>query len=95
MNLQFDQILVWLAVGLFAGSITGAVMTRRRGGFGVVMNLAVGLAGAAIGGLLFGLLGIDLGLGSVAVSFDDLVAAVCGAVVFLIMLRWVRRRGLR
>jgi hypothetical protein len=36
----------------------------------------VGLIGAAVGGFLFDLFQIDLGLGELAISFEDLFAAL-------------------
>ena len=90
MNLPFDQVVVWLIIGALAGSLTGMIVTRRKGGFGALTNLAVGLAGALIGGLLFSVLNVDLGLGTIAVSLEDLVAAICGSLVFLVVLRWFR-----
>ena len=47
-------------------------------GSGWWTNLGVGLIGAAVGGFFFNLFGIDLGLGELAISFQDLVAAFVG-----------------
>ena len=75
MNITIGEIIVWLIVGGLAGSFTGAVITRKKAGFGRWMNLGVGLAGALIGGVIFDVLNIDLGLGELKVSFEDLIAA--------------------
>ena len=87
------QVLVWLVIGALAGSLAGLVVKRSRTGFGRRGNLVVGLFGALIGGALFELFGVDLGLGQVAVSLEDLVAAFVGALLFLVVVWFIRRRG--
>ena len=87
------QIIVWLIVGAIAGSLAGLIVKRTKQGFGWFTNLGIGLVGALIGGLLFRLFGIDLGLGAISVSLEDIVAALLGSIVFLIVLRLIRKRG--
>ena len=91
MNISVVQIIVWLIVGTLAGNLTGIVVKGRKSGFGRATNIAIGLVGALIGGSIFNLLGIDLGLGELAISFQDLVAAFLGSLVFLIAV-WLARR---
>jgi uncharacterized membrane protein YeaQ/YmgE (transglycosylase-associated protein family) len=83
MDMTISDLLVWLVVGLFAGSLAGLLVTRSRQGFGRLTNLGVGLAGALIGGFLFDALRIDLGLADISVSLQDLVAALIGSFLFL------------
>ncbi len=87
-----DELIVWLVVGALAGAFTGLVVKRHKRGFGALANLSLGLVGALIGGFLFKLLRLDLGLGRIAVSLDDLVAAFVGALIFLGLVRLLRRR---
>lgn len=94
MNISLDQIIVWLVVGAIAGSLAGLVVKRTKQGFGRFTNLGIGLVGALIGGVLFRVLRIDLGLGVISVSLEDIVAAFVGSIVFLILLRWIRKRRL-
>jgi uncharacterized membrane protein YeaQ/YmgE (transglycosylase-associated protein family) len=77
--------IVWmLLIGLVAGWLAG-VITKGRG-FGIVGDLVVGVIGALLGGFLFGLLGIGAwGL------VGRLLVATAGAVVFLFLLRFVKR----
>ena len=86
MNITFSQILVWLIVGALAGSFTGMLVKGSKKGFGIYTNLGIGLVGALLGGLLFKLFNINLGLGAIAVSFEDLIAASVGSLIFLGML---------
>ena len=92
MEITLSQIIVWLIIGAIAGSLTGLMVKRTRQGFGHLTNLGLGLVGAVIGGALFRLFGIDLGLGTISVSLEDIVAAFLGSVVFLLILRRIRKR---
>jgi len=78
-----DQLIVWIVVGLLGGGLAGALMTWERGGFGLLRNLLVGLAGALIGGLFFRLFGIWSGLDKIAISLRDVVAAFFGSLMVL------------
>jgi uncharacterized membrane protein YeaQ/YmgE (transglycosylase-associated protein family) len=85
------QVLVWMVIGGLVGSLVGTLVKRDRKGFGRRGNLIIGLFGALIGGALFELLGIDLGLGDVSVSLEDLVAAFVGALIFLVVVRVIQK----
>ncbi|MBM4042688.1 MAG: GlsB/YeaQ/YmgE family stress response membrane protein [Planctomycetes bacterium] len=82
-----SQIVSFLLVGALAGSLVGALVMRKRSGFGFGLNLFVGLVGALIGGGLFSLLHINLGLlGKIEVNLEDLIAAFAGALILLLLL---------
>ncbi len=83
MNVTASQIIVWLIVGALAGSLTGVVVKGTKKGFGPFTNLGIGLVGALIGGSIFRAFNIDLGLGDLAISFQDLLAAFLGSLIFL------------
>ena len=57
-------ILAWLIIGAVAGWLAGLVM--KGSGFGLLVDIVVGIVGAFIGGWLSGLLGISLGGGLIA-----------------------------
>ena len=63
------ELLWWILIGLVAGFLAGKVM--RGGGFGILINILVGIAGAFLGGWVFGLLGLAFGgiIGSLVVAF--------------------------
>ncbi len=74
-----------ILVGLIAGWLAGQVM--KGGGYGVLMDIVLGLLGGIIGGWVFGSLGIWPGggiVGSIAVSF-------VGAVILVGLTRMLRR----
>ena len=85
------QLITWLIVGGLAGSLVGAILQRDKAGFGYWKNMAIGLVGALIGGLIFWLFHIDLGLAAVSISAEDLVAAIGGSFLFTLIL-WIVRK---
>ncbi len=96
MEVTISDLLVWLIVGLLAGSLAGLLVKRSKQGFGRLANLGLGLVGAVVGGFLFDLLRIDLGLANISISLQDIVAALVGSLLFLIALyfvnNWYRNR---
>jgi uncharacterized membrane protein YeaQ/YmgE (transglycosylase-associated protein family) len=48
-------LIWWLIVGGIAGWLAGKVM--KGGGFGVGMDIVIGIVGSVLGGWVFGLLG--------------------------------------
>ena len=78
------SLILFLVIGLVAGWLAGQVLKGR--GFGLIGDLIVGVIGAFLGGWLFSLLNISAGgiLGS-------LITAFVGAVVFLYLLRIIKR----
>ena len=88
---SLDQIVVWIIVGLIGGSVAGRLIAWDRRGFGLMRNLAVGLVGALIGGLVFRLFGLLPDLDKVSISLRDVVAAFAGSLVVLAAL-WAWQR---
>jgi uncharacterized membrane protein YeaQ/YmgE (transglycosylase-associated protein family) len=90
---SLDQLVVWIIVGLLGGSLTARLTRRERKGFGLLSNLALGLLGALIGGILFRLLGLLRGLDKVSISLRDVLAAVVGSLLILAARwLWIRMR---
>ena len=88
----FDQIIVWIVVGLIGGSLVGFMMTWERRGFGLPRNIAIGLAGAVIGGLLFRIFELFPALDRISISLRDVVAAVIGSLIVLAV-HWIWQRS--
>jgi uncharacterized membrane protein YeaQ/YmgE (transglycosylase-associated protein family) len=68
-------------------------MTFSKRGFGFWTNIAVGMLGALVGGLIFRLLHIDLGLGEIKITFEDLISAFVGSLLCIIAWRLIRRNA--
>ena len=69
-------LLMTLVIGGIAGWLAGNIL--RGGGFGLLINILLGIVGAVIGNYVFGLLGIMAGG-----SIGQLVAATIGALILL------------
>jgi len=78
-------ILAWLLIGAIAGWLAGVLV--KGGGFGVLVDIIVGIVGAFIGGWLAGILGIGVGGGMIA----SIITATIGAVVLLVIVRLIKR----
>jgi uncharacterized membrane protein YeaQ/YmgE (transglycosylase-associated protein family) len=91
MSATFGEILVWIIVGGLSGSLLGMLAKRSKEGYGRFRNVLLGMAGALVGGVLFNVLEIDLGLGDLSISFEDLIAAFVGSVVVLAIVWSVKR----
>ncbi|GLQ45752.1 hypothetical protein GCM10007862_08030 [Dyella lipolytica] len=79
------DILAWLIIGAIAGWLAGKLV--KGGGFGLLVDILVGIAGAFIGGWLSGVLGISLGAGWIA----SIITATIGAVILLFIVRLIKR----
>jgi uncharacterized membrane protein YeaQ/YmgE (transglycosylase-associated protein family) len=74
-------IIAWLVMGFIAGWLAGLVM--KGGGYGIVVDIIIGLVGAVIGGYVFGLLDIG-GLG----FLGSMVVAFLGACLLIMIVRF-------
>ena len=81
---MYRSLVGWIVIGIIAGWLTGKLM--RGAGYGVLMDLILGLIGAVIGGWIFGRLGI------LAYGFlGSLAAATVGAVILVAIARLFSR----
>ena len=69
-------IILSVVIGCLAGFCAGKLM--KGGGFGIIMNIVLGLFGGALGGWLFSMLGIEWGG-----VLGQLGTAIIGAVAIL------------
>ncbi|HXP78649.1 MAG TPA: GlsB/YeaQ/YmgE family stress response membrane protein [Verrucomicrobiae bacterium] len=79
------NLLWWCIVGLIAGFLAGKVM--KGGGFGVLMDIVIGIIGAMLGGWLFGMVGISAGSGLIG----SIVVAFVGACILLWIVRLIKK----
>ena len=88
-NRSPDEIVAWIIVGLMVGGVAGMIGSMRREGFGPVVNMILGLVGAFLGGILVALFNMDFGWGPVLIRYEELVMALAGAVLVVIVVRLV------
>lgn len=78
-------IIAWLIIGAIAGWLAGKIV--EGSGFGLIVNIIVGIVGALIGGWLAELSAISIGGGLIG----SIILAVIGAVILLFVLRLIKR----
>ena len=89
----WTTIVTWLIVGALAGSLASNLFGLAKRGYTRLTNFGIGLAGALVGGALFNLLKIDLALGRISVSVQDLIAALVGSIILLVGARLYKTRN--
>ena len=75
----------WILVGLVAGWLAGKVM--KGGGYGVIVDIILGILGGLLGGWLFGMMGIWPGGGVIG----SIIVAFVGAVILVALTRLIKR----
>ena len=78
-------LLAWIVVGLIAGWLAGKVM--KGGGYGVLVDIILGILGGVLGGWVFGQLGIWPGGGVIGA----IIVAFVGAVILVGISRLLKR----
>ena len=79
------NFLAWIVVGLIAGWLAGQVM--KGGGYGLLVDIILGILGGFLGGWIFGLLGIGAGGGMIG----SIIVAFIGAVILVGITRLIKR----
>ena len=72
-------LISWIILGLIAGFIASKIV--KRTGLGLILDLVLGMVGAAVGGLIFsGLFGMS---GVTGLNIWSIIVSVIGAVIVL------------
>lgn len=84
-------VIGWILFGLMTGFIASHVVNKR--GEGCILNIALGIVGACVGGLIFNSIG---GHGVTGFNLYSMFVGVIGAIVVLLLFHAATgRRGLR
>ena len=78
-------LLYWIFVGLIAGWLAGKVM--KGGGYGIVVDVVLGMLGGIVGGWVFDMLGLWPGGGLIG----SIIVAFVGAVILVWITRVLKR----
>ena len=78
------SLLIFLALGAVAGWLAGLIM--KDGGFGLVVNIIVGIVGAIIGGWVFSFVGI-----ATESVIGSIITAVVGAIILLFIVGLIKK----
>lgn len=79
------SFLYFIIIGAIAGWLAGKIM--KGGGFGLIMNIVLGIIGGVVGGGVFDLLGLSTDGG----ILGSLVTSVAGAVLILYVGRLIKK----
>ncbi|NLP57032.1 GlsB/YeaQ/YmgE family stress response membrane protein [Lutibacter sp. B1] len=79
-------MLYSIVIGGIAGWLAGKIM--KGGGYGILMNIVLGIIGGLVGGWLFGTLGIYIVEGTIG----DLIEGVIGAIVILFIAGLLKKK---
>jgi uncharacterized membrane protein YeaQ/YmgE (transglycosylase-associated protein family) len=82
-------IIVWLIVGGICGWLASLIM-RTDAQQGIILNIVVGIVGAAIAGLLLGKGNLNQGI-----SIETFLWSLIGAIILLAIVNLVRRGSVR
>ena len=83
MDSQTRELIIFALIGIAAGFLASLVV----GGDGLIRYLITGIIGAFVGGYLFRLLGINLGIGNPIIS--EIVTAAIGAIIIVLLARLI------
>ena len=81
---MISNLIWWVLVGLIAGWAAGKIM--KGGGYGVGMDIVLGIIGAVVGGWLVGVLGFQAGG-----FISTIIVAIIGAVVLIWITRLIKK----
>lgn len=79
-----NNLIYFLLIGLVAGWLAGVLIRGR--GYGVVVDIILGIVGAFVGGFAFGLLGISAGG-----TLGAIVTATIGSVLFIAIVKAIHK----
>jgi uncharacterized membrane protein YeaQ/YmgE (transglycosylase-associated protein family) len=79
--MDLAMVATWVLVGLLAGWLAGFVM--KDGGYGLIWNLMLGLAGSSAASVISWVLGVSPGAGTLATA----VVAFIGAALVIVAQR--------
>jgi uncharacterized membrane protein YeaQ/YmgE (transglycosylase-associated protein family) len=72
------SIIGWIVLGIIAGFLGGKIVNANSNG--LLMNMALGIVGAIVGGFIFNMFGAQ---GVTGFNIYSMIVAVVGAVVVL------------
>jgi len=85
--MEITAVIVTLIVGAIAGWLAGVIV--EGAGFGLLVNMLLGIAGAFLAAVLFPRLGLGLTLGGGIIG--AIVTSALGAIVLLLIVNLVQR----
>lgn len=91
-NRTRDELVAWVIMGVLVGAVAGTVPSPKPTAPGKAGRLALGLAGAFLGGMIVRVARIDFDWGPVLIRYEELIFSFAGAVLLVILGRLVLAR---
>lgn len=88
-----DEIVAWAIMGVLVGALAGMMTSLKPTGLGKLGRLLLGLAGAFLGGIVVRVTELDFGWGPVLIRYEELAFSLLGAIVLLLLARFIRSRS--
>ena len=78
--------MIWtIIIGGIAGWLAGKIM--RGDGYGIIIDILLGVVGGWLGGWIFGKLGLNIGSGLIG----SLVVALIGSIILIWLVRLIKK----
>lgn len=87
-----DELVAWVIMGVLVGGVAGMMTRLKPTGLGTLGRLALGLAGALLGGIVVHVGQFDFGWGPVLIRYEDLFFSLVGAILIVAAGRIIRSR---
>ena len=87
-----DELVAWVIMGVLVGAVAGMMTTLKSTGLGKLGRLALGLAGAFLGGIVVHVGRFDFGWGPVLIRYEELFFSLVGAILIVAAGRIIRSR---
>ena len=84
------NIIVWLVIGGLIGWVASMVM-GTAGRQGIILNVVVGVVGAALGGWLFGGAFATSTINQGNLSLSSVMVSLVGAIILIAVMNFFRR----
>jgi uncharacterized membrane protein YeaQ/YmgE (transglycosylase-associated protein family) len=91
-NRTRDEIVTWVIIGTLVGAIAGLFTSLPATFAGRIGRLLLGLVGAFFGGIVVHVAQIDFGWGPVLIRYEELLFALAGALLLVLLARVLRSR---
>lgn len=82
--------ILWIAMGAFVGWLASLAM-KTDGSMGTLLNIVIGIVGAAVGGAVFRGLGFSGANINDGISLYSVVVSFIGAVIVIALVQLIRR----
>lgn len=88
-----EEWLTWILIGALAGTAAGALANRKAEGFGLILNVVLGLVGAVLGGFVFDRFQIKVGFPTITLDGNHIAAALAGSLAIVLSVAVVQKYG--